>query len=419
MKKFILPLFLLSLSFFLFSCGEETCPPLKTDPEKVVVKIAVLVSETGSVSEIGKTTRAGFELAVDDMKSMYAGISQKVDFVYEIVDDQADASNVLTLVKQLHEEKGYNVIFGINTSSAVKAIKQYADQEGIVIVSNSSTSSELAVANDNIYRFVPSDNLMAKAGSKLAEYHELDCVIPVSRNDVANLALSNSLGEYLDIRGIQHPAQVEYDLTSESAASAVEKIRTAIVDALKTYQSNKIGIFLASFEEYIQLFEIFTQEDLFKTVKWYGGDGTFTGLLFANPVALQFAKDVNFCVVTLGNNIYNSAEYDALSKRIKTKTNGLVNPYGITAYDGAVCLIKSMVTSAKNQNATTIKAELVAQSEKYYGISGWCKLNLAGDRSEGFYDFYEIKTDGTNNAWSVFYSYESQYDVLFDTRVIK
>jgi hypothetical protein len=260
---------------------------------------------------------------------------------------------------------------------------------------------------------------MAKAGSKLAEYHELDCVIPVSRNDVANLALSNSLGEYLDIRGIQHPAQVEYDLTSESAASAVEKIRTAIVDALKTYQSNKIGIFLASFEEYIQLFEIFTQEDLFKTVKWYGGDGTFTGLLFANPVALQFAKDVNFCVVTLGNNIYNSAEYDALSKRIKTKTNGLVNPYGITAYDGAVCLIKSMVTSAKNQNATTIKAELVAQSEKYYGISGWCKLNLAGDRSEGFYDFYEIKTDGTNNAWSVFYSYESQYDVLFDTRVIK
>lgn len=417
MKKSLLPLLL--LSFLLFSCGEETCPPLKTDPDKVEVKIAVLVSETGSVTEIGKTTRAGFELAVDDMKTMYAGISQKVDFVYEIVDDQADASSVLTKVKQLHEEKGYNVIFGINTSSAMKALKQYADQEDVLLVSNSSTSSELAVVNDNIYRFVPSDNLMAKASSKLAKYHELDCIIPVSRNDVASLALTNSLGEYLDSRGINHSSTVKYDLSQESAASAAGKIRIAIVEALKTYQSNKIGVFLASFEEYIQLFEVFTQEDLFKTVKWYGGDGTYTGLLFANPVALQFAKDVNFCVVTLGNNVYNSTEYNALSQRIKTKTNGLVNPYGITAYDGAVCLIKSMVTSAKNQTTANIKSELVAQSEKYYGISGWCKLNAAGDRSEGFYDFYEIKTEGTNTAWSVFYSYESQYDVLFDTGVIK
>ncbi len=417
MKKSLLPLLL--LSFFLFSCGEETCPPLKTDNEKAVVKIAVIVSETGPVSEIGKTTRAGFELAIDDMKALYAGISQKVDFVYEIVDDKTDVSNILSIVKQLHEEKGYNVIFGINPSSEVKAIKQYADQEDILIVSNSSTSSELSIANDNIYRFVPSDNLMAKAASKLTQYQGMDCVIPVSRDDIASLALSASMGDYLGTRGIHHPASVVYDMTKETAASAAEKIRTAIVEELKTYQSNKIGIFLASFEEYIQLFEIFSQEDLFKTVKWYGGDGTFTSLLFANPVSLQFAKDVNFCVVTLGNNVYNANEYDALSKRIKTKTNGFINPYGITAYDGAVCLIKSMVSTAKNQTTANIKAELIAQSEKYYGISGWCKLNQAGDRSEGFYDFYKIKTDGATQSWSVFYSYESQYDVLFDTGMIK
>jgi branched-chain amino acid transport system substrate-binding protein len=419
MKKSFLPLLLLSLSFFLFSCGEETCPPLKTDPAKAEVKIAVIVSETGAVSEIGKTTRAGFELAVEDMKAMYAGISQKVDFVYKVVDDQADPVITLNLIKQLHEEEGYNVFFGPNTSTSVKAVKQYADQEGILIISSSSTSSELAVANDNIYRFVPADNLMAKASSRLALYNQLDCVIPVSRNDLASLALTNSLGDYLDTRGITHPATVEYDLSTETATSAVEKIRTAIVSALKTYQSNKIGVFLASFEEYMQLFELFSQEDLFKTVKWYGGDGTFTGLLLTDPTALQFAKDVSFCVVTLGNNVYNSTEYDALTKRIKEKTNGLMNPYGMTAYDGAVCLIKAIVTSAKNNTIDNLKTEFVAQSNRYYGISGWCKLNAAGDRTDGFYDFYKIKSDGTNDAWSVFYSYESQYDNFFDKSVTK
>jgi len=256
MKKYLLPLLL--MSFLLFSCGEETCPPLKIDNEKVTVKIACVVSETGPVSEIGKTSRAGFELAIDDMKAMYAGVSQNIDFVYEIVDDQADAANILTIVKQLHEEKGYNVFFGINTSSAVKALKQYADQEGILIVSNSSTSSELAISNDNIYRFVPSDNLMAKASSKLAQYQDMECVIPVSKNDVANTALAVSLSDYLNSRGIYHPDAITYDVTKESSSEIAEKIRAAIVDALKTYQSNKIGVYLASFEEYLHLFEMFS-----------------------------------------------------------------------------------------------------------------------------------------------------------------
>ena len=48
-------------------------------------------------------------------------------------------------------------MIGPATSANVEAIKDYANKNDIIIMSHSSTAPSLAVAGDNLFRFVPND----------------------------------------------------------------------------------------------------------------------------------------------------------------------------------------------------------------------------------------------------------------------
>ena len=74
-----------------------------------------------------------------------------------IEDSQSDPSVSLEKIKQL-AAKGIKIVIGPATSAAVQGIKEYADKNGIILISPSSTAPSLATAGDNLFRFVPDDS---------------------------------------------------------------------------------------------------------------------------------------------------------------------------------------------------------------------------------------------------------------------
>ena len=54
---------------------------------------------------------------------------------------------------------GVRIIVGPQSSSEVAAIQPLANAEGVLVVSQGSTASSLAMPNDNVFRFVPNDHI--------------------------------------------------------------------------------------------------------------------------------------------------------------------------------------------------------------------------------------------------------------------
>jgi branched-chain amino acid transport system substrate-binding protein len=53
------------------------------------------------------------------------------------------------------------IVIGPATSAAVMSVKDYANQHDVILISPSSTSAALSIADDNLFRFVPDDRNQA------------------------------------------------------------------------------------------------------------------------------------------------------------------------------------------------------------------------------------------------------------------
>ena len=80
-------------------------------------------------------------------------------------------------------------MIGPQSSAEVAAIKAYADANDVLVASQSSTAGSLAIADDNIFRFTPSDTLEAVALVGLMKADRIATIIPFWRNDAGNNGL--------------------------------------------------------------------------------------------------------------------------------------------------------------------------------------------------------------------------------------
>jgi branched-chain amino acid transport system substrate-binding protein len=152
-------------------------------------KIGVLASFTGPGSSLGKNTVAALEIAADQIKTMTKG---RTRFRLLVRDTQLDPSKALDAIKDL-DSRGVNIVFGPQSSSEVAAIKPYADAHNILVISQGSTASSLAIPGDNIFRLCPNDTLEAEALVALLRHDGISAIVPLWRNDAGNNGLHDSV----------------------------------------------------------------------------------------------------------------------------------------------------------------------------------------------------------------------------------
>ena len=100
-----------------------------------------------------------------------------------IEDSQSNPSVSLENLKKL-AAKGIKIVIGPATSAAVERIIDYADKNGIILISPSATAPSLAKAGDNFFRFVPDDSHQAPAISELMWNDGIRVVVPFWRTDI-------------------------------------------------------------------------------------------------------------------------------------------------------------------------------------------------------------------------------------------
>ena len=115
--------------------------------EEGPVRIGFITSLTGADAEIGKSIKAGVELAVQQHN-----LSNNPHIELATYDDQSDIIQAIQAAKELTDDDGISAIIGPLESSAMAAASVIADQHQIPIISPTATKSGLTQIGNYVFQ---------------------------------------------------------------------------------------------------------------------------------------------------------------------------------------------------------------------------------------------------------------------------
>jgi ABC-type branched-subunit amino acid transport system substrate-binding protein len=367
------------------------------------ILIGALLPLTGTSSSTGEEVDAALRLAVDDVNNQFtkAGLSTRFGLIIE--DTKTDPSVALEKLKDL-ASKGIRIVIGPSTSAAVSAVKEYADKNGILIVSSSSTAPSLAIPNDNVIRFVPDDTHQAEILAKQIWDEGKRVVIPMWRTDIFGNNLQSSLKESFEKLGGKVLEGVAYDPPIGNFAASLHRINfivweqelrsltSKVNDAVKEYGADKVGVYIVAYDEIVPIMIQANRHQELQSVSWYGSDGSaqLEGLI-KNVEASEFAVKTNFL-----NPIYGLDATDSIKKletRIVEEIGRVPTSYAQVTYDefwvAALTLID--VSTLEQDDSGSLRKAFINTANSHVGVTGRTELNDAGDRKYGSYDFWAVR----------------------------
>ena len=130
------------------SSSDSTTTPVAIT---TTVKVGALLDLTGDGKTLGLASQSVLEAGVE------SAAAEGVKIELDVRDTGGDPETALKELTSLNEA-GVTSVIGPQTSSEAKNILPYADANGMILISQGSTASTLAVPTDSLFRMVPTDN---------------------------------------------------------------------------------------------------------------------------------------------------------------------------------------------------------------------------------------------------------------------
>ena len=249
-------------------------------------------------------------------------------------------------------------------------------------------------------------------------------IVPFWRGDIYGNGLYEATKSEFEKLGGKVEVGVEYKPHTGNFATSlhrinflmwnqeIKKISDIVSDSVKKYGASSVGVYVVSYDE---ITPILIQAPLYEAlgkVRWYGADKIAQNHhVTKNGDSAQFAMQTHFTnpLYSIDSEAGKTLDLKkALDKELH-ETGSITYP--ATAYDSywiaSLSLYKN--DTLKNNsigNVTKSFKEIVFETaESFDGITGKIKLNNAGDRVGGNYDFWVVRKD--NNTQS--YEWEGEH----------
>jgi branched-chain amino acid transport system substrate-binding protein len=374
------------------------------------VTIGALLPLTGTLSSFGESSSAALRIAVSDVNEHFAatGSNTRVELVIE--DTKTDPAIALQKIKKL-DSQGVKVVIGPATSAAVASVIDYAKQNGILLVSTSSTAPQLAIPGDNLLRLVPQDSHQADVMAKKMWDDGVRVVIPMWRTDLYGEGLHSALkSRFTEMGGLVADGVGYKAPTGDFAASLhrinfifweqeLRKLAASVNDAVSKNGADKVGVYLIAFDEVVPIMIQSERHPDLGLVRWYGSDGSAQNAgLVNNPDAAHFAITTSYVTPIYG--VEENERFDEISLRVREEIGSTHRSYAEVGYD-ALWVISLAYDKAGEADFTILRDTIVQTANSYQGITGNIRLDDAGDRKVGLYDLWSVHHNGDNHyEWS-------------------
>ena len=307
--------------------------------------VGAILPFTGSLSSIGKSVKIALENAENDVNKHFEEMNSSSHFRILMADSKTSPEESLVAIKKLHEN-GAKIIVGPATSTAVSAVKGYADANNIILLSYSSTSPLLSIKGDNLFRLVPDDTYQGKIIAQRMINDGIKVIVPFWRSDIYGNALYYSTKSNFEKLGGKVEEGINYHpYTGKFATSLhrinfimwnqdLEKLSGIVSDAVRKYGVHSVGVYIISYDEITPILIQAPLYGMLENVRWYGSDSTAQNHhLTKNVDSALFAMKTNFT-----NPLYSisneTEESHALEKELEKKLHeeGSIT-YPAIAYD--------------------------------------------------------------------------------------
>ena len=386
-------------------------PPLHSHRE---FKIGVLASLTGSGNSLGQDTVAALQIATDQLDAEAKANQGGYRFHLFVRDTQQDPVKALAAIKDL-DKRGVQIIVGPQTSAEVAMIKPFADAHNILVISQGSTASSLAIAGDNIFRFCPNDKREAAAIVALMQHDGIHAIVPLWRNDAGNNGLHDSVKAAFEniggtvTSGFQYqPTTTDFSAATASVASQIQSLVTAGADP------NSIAIYLAAFDEAVGVFHSAAANSTLSSARWYGSDGVaLSAALTGDASASAFAASAYYPNPTFGLDDALQNLWQPVANAIEARTGITPDAFALSAYDALFVVERALRVTGNLKDFASFKSAFVDSANAYSGVTGSTALDTAGDRLSADFDFWTVRQVNGTFSWVRIGTYTNGTITLF------
>jgi branched-chain amino acid transport system substrate-binding protein len=370
---------------------------------KHITTLGALLPLSGALSSLGESEDAALKIAVKDVNEYFSKTNSDTRIGLIIEDTQTNPAISLEKLKDL-VAKGVRVVIGPSTSADVQEVEDYANKNGILIISPSSTARSLSGGNF-VFRFVPDNTHQAQAISRHILQDGIRVIVPIWRTDVYGNDIVSALKEDFErlggtvLDGVGYPPRTGDFSTSLNRINFIiwdqdlRSLSSKVTQAVDHYGAEKVGVYLVAFDEVVPIFIEAQNMPVLSMVKWYGsGTSALNNKLVRNIEAAVFAAKIDFVNPIFGVD-NNSYKFKLVDNQIQEMIGRIPRSYAEVAYDA----------TAGTKDITSLRNEFLQIANSYTGITGNTSLDQAGYRKYGDYDFWAVKAkNGTNNDRSAF-----------------
>ena len=366
------------------------------------IKLGALVPLTGDWASQGAVSKAGLTIAKDDVNSFLERIGAGYRINLTVKDSETDPATALAKIKELHT-LGIGLVIATTTSAELAAVKDYVDANGIIVIGTISTAVSLSVP-DNIIRLVPDDANQGRAMAELLRMENMSVIVPIVRGDVWGEGLLSETGKRFEQRGGKVVKGVVYKPGTDFS-SEIGTLSSIVKDSIVRYGSDKVGVYLVSFNEAVSLMAQASTDPVLSSVRWFGSDGIANSrALIENATAATFASKTDLVCpvygVLPGQFIRNMSDYERVSRLITQETGARPDGYALASYDALWVASQSMIL-AEDRKPDQIKEALTNIANRFTGVTGPLSINSAGDRESVTYQFLSIKLSEGAPSWKI------------------
>jgi branched-chain amino acid transport system substrate-binding protein len=280
-------------------------------------------------------------------------------------------------------------------------IKPFVDAHNILVISQGSTASSLAIPGDNILRFCPNDTREAEAMVVLLQHDGIRAIVPLWRNDAGNNGLHDSVKIRFQAFGgtvtsgfRYEPTTTDFSAATASVASQIENLTSGGRDP------STIAVYLAAFDEVVDVFHSAQGNTTLSNAAWYGSDGVaLSAVLPADSAAATFAAHADYPNPIFGLPEALRSRWQPIADAIEARTDITADAFALSAYDALFVAQLALIHANPQKNFDNFKAAFVDESGHYQGVTGSTELDAAGDRLNGDFDFWAVRLLNGSYAW--------------------
>ncbi|WKY42799.1 ABC transporter substrate-binding protein [Eubacteriaceae bacterium ES2] len=390
MKKSVIFLLLLLLA----TTGLDLMIPDSTAQTNTeVIKIGALLPMSGIWQDSGTAAETALNAALPYVNDFLSDYGLSIELV--VKDTQSDPDLALSGLEAL-KEQGITTVIGPMTSDEAFGVIDYANENGLLLISPSATSSDLSLP-DNFYRLVASDKTQVDALSRVMS-GQTTSLITVYVDDSYGQGYYDLVNQIAPTYGITPTAYVALDASYISAAADELTNLNKDIDT-----ANSAILLVAPAETAGQLIQKVADNSSLASMKWYGSaDIIGNETLVADTQVASFMESTQMEGMTIGT---EGISLDALPY-IASLLDGATaqSPYAITTWDALWLLADTYANAGDKDLAQT----LVSQAGTFRNSFGtFDTLDANGDTLGAKFMHYQAVKKGDNLSWQCLGHYVS------------